>query len=80
MICSDNSLTQASGLSANDAGVSYTLNFDYGTANYANEVQGTPVSDALIVEFLRGDDTVLATQTYAPGGLGHRQLQFRRWR
>jgi hypothetical protein len=70
MLYSDNSITLDTGVAANDAGENYVVSFDYGTANYNSESQGTGVSDGLIVELLRGDNTVLAEQTYMPGAWG----------
>jgi len=69
MLWQDNVITQASGIAANDNGTSYEVTFDYGTAVYAagNYGQRTGAGDAILVEVLRGDNTVLASNTYAAG-------------
>jgi hypothetical protein len=70
MLYNDNSITLDSGVAANGAGQNYVLSFNYGAANYNSESQGTGVSDGLTVELLRGNDSVLAEQTYMPGAWG----------
>ena len=57
----------ASGIAANTTGVTYKLDFDYGTAVYAGSSQATAAIDGLLVQVLRADNTVLASNTYSPG-------------
>ncbi len=67
MIYRDNVITLASGLAANDAGAVYTVAFLAGPAVFAAGVQATGVSDAMLVEVLRGDSSVLASYVCQPG-------------
>ena len=69
MFFQNNVITQTVGIAANDSGTQYEVNFDYGTAVYAatNIDQRTLTGDGLLVEVLRGDNTVLASGTYLPG-------------
>jgi hypothetical protein len=69
MFWQDNVITQTVGIAANDSGTSYEVNFDYGTAVYAQThmSQRTLALDELLVEVLRGDNSVLASGTFAPG-------------
>jgi len=76
MLYYDNSITLDAGVDANDNGQNYALSFDYGTGNYNSESQGTGVTDGLTVELLRGDDSVLAEQTYMPGAWGPGNYDF----
>ena len=67
----DNVITLATGIAANDNGVQYTVEFDYGTAVYGDGInqpgQRTATGDGLLVEVLRGNDSVLASQSFLPG-------------
>jgi hypothetical protein len=67
MLWQDNVITKTVGIAANDLNASYELNFDYGTAVYANDFQRTTAADSLLVEVLRADNSVLASSTYTPG-------------
>ncbi len=69
MFWQDNVITQTVGIAANKSGTSYEVNFDYGTAVYAQThmSQRTLAGDELLVEVLRGDNSVLASGTFAPG-------------
>jgi hypothetical protein len=69
MFWQDNVITQSVGIGANDSGISYELTFDYGTSDYAGG-QGTGAGDGLLVEVLRGDNSVLASNTFTPGAWG----------
>jgi hypothetical protein len=60
----------SSGVVANASGQSYKLAFDYGTAVYTAAAQATSASEGLLVEILRADDTVLASDTFLPGAWG----------
>ena len=62
-------ITQSAGIGANDLSSSYEVTFDYGTADYAGG-QATGAGDGLLVEVLRGDNTVLASNTFSPGAWG----------
>ncbi len=61
-----NALTLNAGVSANDAGVIYQVSFVGGPSVWNNCVQATAPGDGVIMEILRGNDTVLATHTYFP--------------
>jgi hypothetical protein len=69
MFWQDNVITQTVGIAANKSGTSYEVNFDYGTAVYAQThmSQRTLAGDELLVVVLRGDNSVLASGTFAPG-------------
>lgn len=69
MFFQDNVIRQSSGIGANDLGTNYEVTFDYGTAVYAvgNYAQRTQAGDGLLIEVLRGDNSVLASQTFNPG-------------
>ena len=67
MLWQNNVITQTVGIAANDSGSSYEVNFDYGTAVYADARERTQATDALLVELLRTNDTVLASQSFFPG-------------
>ena len=67
MFYQDNVITLTSGIAANTTGVTYKLDFDYGTAVYAGSSQATAAIDGLLVQVLRADNTVLASNTYSPG-------------
>jgi len=69
MFWQDNVITLTTGVAANDNGVQYTVEFDYGPAVYAGThmFQATAAGDSLLVEVLRGDNSVLASDTFAPG-------------
>ena len=57
------------GIAANDCGTSYEVEFDYGTAAWTAGF-GTDVNEGLLVEVLRGDYSVLASDTFLPGAWG----------
>ena len=68
MFFRDNVIT--SGLmAANASGLTYDVEFDYGTAVYHTDgaSQATTAADGLVVDVLRADNSVLATGTYMPG-------------
>ncbi len=69
MFYQDNVITLATGIAANTSGVTYQVDFDYGTAVYgtAQADQRTTATDSLLVEVLRPDNSVLASNTYTPG-------------
>ncbi len=69
MFWQNNVITQAIAIAANDNGASYEVTFDYGTADYAGG-QMTGAGDAILVEVLRADNSVLASNTFAPGAWG----------
>jgi hypothetical protein len=66
----DNTLTLSSGIAGNVSGSNYFVDFNYGTATYADASQNTTASDGLIVQILRADDGILAQQTGLPGTWG----------
>ena len=67
MFYQDNVITLATGIAANSSGVTYKLDFDYGTAVYADSGQPTAATDGLLVEVLRADNSVLASNTCQAG-------------
>jgi autotransporter-associated beta strand protein len=67
MIFSDNFITMDSGFAANTKGTLYYVSYDIGPTVYANPAQATTTSDALRVNLLRGDGSILATNDVAPG-------------
>jgi len=67
MFWTDNSITLASGIPANDASVTYFVDFVAGPAVYSNPDQATTAADGLVVDVLRADNSVLATYTCQPG-------------
>ena len=70
MFFQNNVITQAAGIAANEVGKSYDVTFDYGTGVYAQLSQMTEATDSLLVEVLRGDNSVLASDTFTPGAWG----------
>lgn len=66
MLWQDNVLT-SSVIGANRKGAAYRVEFELSAAVYAQAQQATQVGDALRVEVLRGDGSVLAQRSCAPG-------------
>ena len=67
MIWQNNVITQQSAIpGSNSAGVPYEVAFQASPAVYQAGVQQT-VTDGLLIEVLRSDDSVLATYTHEPG-------------
>lgn len=60
MIFEDNVIT-SSALPANVAGSAYRIEFEIGAAVYADSSQATQAGDALIIEVVRADNSVLAS-------------------
>ena len=77
MLYASNAITLNSGIAANTLGSEYQVSFAYGTADYAIESQGTTGVDGIVVEVIRGNDSVLAQETFMPGtwGPGNYDLQ-----
>jgi hypothetical protein len=71
MLYQDNVITLTTGIAANSLGVTYKVAFDYGTAAYAQSDQTTAATDGLVVQVLRPDNSVLASQTCLPGAWNH---------
>jgi len=71
IIWQDNVITQASGMAANASGLTYTVSFDAGPAVYQMGSQQTSAVDGLLIEVLRGDNSVLASYTHLPGAWDH---------
>jgi hypothetical protein len=67
MFYQDNVITLATGIAANTSGVTYQVDFDYGTAVYNGLSQRTTAADGLFVEVVRAAGTTLAAGTYLPG-------------
>jgi hypothetical protein len=66
MIFEDNVITSRA-IAANVAGHAYRVNFEASAAVYNGLSQATQAGDALLFEVLRGDNSVLASITKAPG-------------
>jgi hypothetical protein len=66
MIFDDNVITSAE-IDANATGATYRFAFDTSPAVYAQEFQATQATDALIIEVLRKDGSVLKSFKHAPG-------------
>ena len=62
-----NALQLNAGISANDAGESYTVSFDAAPSVWAQCSRATTANDALVIEILRADDSILADHTHHPG-------------
>ena len=67
MFYQDNVITLTTGIAANTSGVTYQVDFDYGTAVYNGLSQRTTAADSLFVEVVRAAGTTLAAGTYLPG-------------
>jgi hypothetical protein len=67
MIFADNLITQQTAFSANTLGQTYYVSYDIGPTVYANPSQATQAGDALRVNLLRGDASILASSVVAPG-------------
>ncbi len=67
MLWQDNVITLASGIAANYLGVTYRVDFVANPATYSEGTQATKVTDGMVIDVLRGDNTVLATFTCQPG-------------
>jgi hypothetical protein len=66
MIFEDNVITSKA-IGANGAGQSYRVTFEVSAAVYNGSSQATQAGDALLIEVLRDDNSVLASTTNAPG-------------
>jgi len=66
MIFEDNVITSAE-LDANTTGENYRVAFEACPAVYAQAAQATQAADALLIEVLRRDGSVLKSFTHAPG-------------
>jgi hypothetical protein len=66
MLFRDNVLTSRV-LAMNTLGQPYRLEFDFGPATYAVAGNSSNATDGLVVEILRADNSVLATDTFLPG-------------
>ena len=67
MIYGDNTLTQQTAFAANDLGQTYYVSYDIGPTVYADAFQATQAGDTFVVNLLRDDNSVLASNTVAPG-------------
>lgn len=66
MIFEENVITSKA-FAANVAGQSYRMNFEVSAAVYSGLSQATQAGDALLIEVLRADNSVLASTTRTPG-------------
>jgi len=66
MIFEDNVITSAE-IDANTAGENYRVAFEASPAVYAQATQATQTGDALLIEVLRRDGSLLKSFTHAPG-------------
>ncbi len=67
MIYGNNVLTQKTAFAANTLGQTYYVSYDIGPTVYADAHQATQAGDTFLVELLRNDDSVLASNYVAPG-------------
>jgi len=68
MVWEDNVITQVAALpGSNVSGTLYAVTFDAGPGVYQAPNQATGATDGILIEVLRGDDTVLASHTHLPG-------------
>ena len=67
MIYGDNTLTQQTAFAANDLGQTYYVSYDIGPTVYADAFQATQAGDTFVVNLLRNDNSVLASNAVAPG-------------
>jgi hypothetical protein len=70
MIWQDNVITLDSAIAANQSGETYHVDFVAAPATYVENTQATTADDAMVIDVLRGDDSVLATYTCYPGVFG----------
>jgi hypothetical protein len=77
MLWQDNVITSKTIADSNFLGQEYVLTFDYGTGVYAGTSQETGPLDDILVEVLRGNNTVLTSMVFDPGawGAGNRNLE-----
>lgn len=69
-------LTLNTAQAANDNGTTYRVSFDAAPAVYAVGSQATTATDAVLVEILRQDNSVLASYSYQPGAWAGSQTPF----
>jgi hypothetical protein len=67
MIYGNNELTQKTAFSANNNGTTYYVSYDIGPTVYTDPLQATQAGDTFLVELLRNDNSVLASNSVAPG-------------
>jgi Concanavalin A-like lectin/glucanases superfamily/Immunoglobulin domain len=67
MIWQDNVITLASGIAANDLAATYYVEFSSGPAVYSGGGQATAVTDGMVIDVLRGDNSLLISHTNFPG-------------
>ncbi len=62
-----NILTQSTGIAANDLGTEYLVSFDAAPTVWSNPSEASAAGDAVLIELLRTDNSVLTSSTQAPG-------------
>jgi len=67
MIYGNNVLTQKTPFAANLTGQAYYVSYDIGPTVYTDPNQATQAGDTFLVELLRNDNSVLASNYVAPG-------------
>ena len=67
MIYGNNTLTQQTAFAANDFGQTYYVSYDIGPTVYATPNEATQAGDTFVVNLLRNDNSVLASNAVAPG-------------
>ena len=67
MIYGDNTLTQQGGFAANDLGQAYYVSCDTGPTVYSDSNQATQSGDVFLVSLLRDNNSVLTSNSVAPG-------------
>ena len=60
-------ITLTNGIAANDLGTVYAVDFEVSAAVYKIGAQITTASDALLIEILRSDDSILSSYNSSPG-------------
>jgi hypothetical protein len=67
MIYGNNVLTQQTAFAANELGQAYYVSYDIGPTVYSTSHQATLAGDTFLVSLLRNDNTVLTSNSVAPG-------------
>lgn len=67
MIYGNNTLTQKTGFAANEASKTYWVSYDIGPTVYSDAAQRTLAGDTFVVELLRPDNSIIASNVVAPG-------------
>ncbi len=71
-----NILTQSTGIAANNLGTEYLVSFDAAPTVWSNVLEATAAGDAVLIELLRSNNSVLTSFTQAPGTWSGTQNSF----